>query len=64
MWRVLLPIAREGNTTSQDFNPERIDALSRFDMRMPAEDVVKMLVAGEAALWVVEAVGDDAIRPT
>jgi hypothetical protein len=43
MWRGRLPIAREGNLTPEPFNPEQIDAISRFDMKMPAEDLVKML---------------------
>jgi hypothetical protein len=49
MFRGLLQVVR-GNDPTSDFNPEKIDGLSRFDIKMPAEDVVKMLVVGDAAL--------------
>lgn len=49
MFRGLLQVVRGDDPTS-GFDPEKIKGLSEFDMKMPAEDVVKMLVAGDAAL--------------
>jgi len=49
MFRGLLQVAR-GDAPTSDFDPQKIKGMSEFDMKMPAEDVVKMLVVGNAAL--------------
>jgi hypothetical protein len=49
MFRGLLQVARGDDPTSP-FDSEKIKGMAEFDMKMPAEDVVKMLAAGDAAL--------------
>jgi hypothetical protein len=49
MFRGLLQVARGDDPTSP-FNPEKVKGMAEFDMKMPVEHVLRMLVVGDAAL--------------